>query len=116
MKDDSTYGFSKPDAEALLEKIGLRDEIIQGRQRPVRGGGSDGVKFFVTGGGGIGARSGATLGSATCTMLTVAGGTRATTSTTATVYNDFLTAIGGSVDIAAAKVDGIWLVIAEDCT
>lgn len=81
------------------------------------GSGSSGeVKFFSTGVGGIAARSGSTLGSATCTMLTVAGGTRATTSTTATVYNDFLTSIGASVDIAAAKVDGIWLVIAEDCT
>ena len=79
------------------------------------GGGGE-VKFFVTGGSGIAARSGSTLGSATCTMLTISGGTRSTTSTTATVYNDFLTSIGASVDIAAAKVDGIWLVIAEDCT
>lgn len=47
MKDDSTYGFSKPDAEALLEKIGLRDEIIQGRQKPVRGrSGSGGVTLY----------------------------------------------------------------------
>lgn len=74
-----------------------------------------GVKHFVTPVGGIAARSGATLGSATCTMLTIAGGTRATTAATATVYNNFTSAVGGSVDIVAAKIDGVWSVIAEDC-
>lgn len=76
---------------------------------------SPGGRVFVTPSGGIAARSGATLGSATCTHYTVTGGTRASTSDTVTVYNDFTTAIGGSTDIVAIRVDGIWLAIAEDC-
>lgn len=114
MDDRRTYGFSKPDAQELLTKIGGADgEYIEGK---VRGGASGfQLKHFVTPGGGIAARSGSTLGSATCTMLSIAGGTRSTTATTATVYNDFTSAVGGSVDIVAAKIDGVWSVIAEDC-
>lgn len=115
MKDESTYGFNKEDAEALIEKIGLRDEITPGRRIPVRARATGGIAHFVTPSGGIAARSGATLGSATCTLLSIAGGTRATTATTATVYNDFTTSVGGSRDIVAAKIDGVWSVIAEDC-
>lgn len=77
------------------------------------GGGGE-IQAFVTPAGGIAARSGSTLGSATCTMLSLTGGTRSTGGT-ATVYNDFTSAVGGSVDIIAAKIDGIWVVIAEDC-
>ena len=77
--------------------------------------GTGGIAHFVTPGGGIAARSGATLGSATCTLLSIADGTRSTTATTATVYNNFTSAVGGSVDIVAAKIDGVWSVIAEDC-
>lgn len=73
------------------------------------------IKHFAAPVGGIPARSGSTLGSATCTLLTIAGGTRATTSATYTVYNNFTTAVGASHDIAAAKINGIWSVIAEDC-
>lgn len=75
-----------------------------------------GIQFYLTPSGGIPARSGSTLGSATCTLLSLDSGTRTVTATTRTVYNDFLSAVGGSVDIAAALVDGIWVVIAEDCT
>lgn len=64
---------------------------------------------------GIAARSGATLGSAPCTRYTVTSGTRASTADTETIYNDFTTAIGGSTDIIAAYIDGIWVAIAEDC-
>lgn len=115
-RDETTYGFNKHDAESLLRHVGGGDgEYIEGR---VRGGNvaAGTIAAFVTPGGGIAARSGATLGSATCTRLTLSGGTRATTSTTLTVYNDFLSAVGGSVDIMAATIDGIWVVIAEDCS
>jgi hypothetical protein len=71
---------------------------------------------FLSHSSGIAARSGATLGSASCVMYSVSGGTRATTGNSFTVYNDFTTAIAGSVDIIAAKIDGIWVAIAEDCT
>lgn len=112
-QDEHTYGFSKADAQDIVQLIGGDDhEYLEGKAR----GSSNSTKLFLTPGGGIAARSGATLGSATCTMLSIAGGTRSTTSTSFTVYNDFLTAITGSVDIIATKVDGVWVVFAEDCT
>lgn len=112
MRDETTYGFRKADAEALVQKIGNGQRSF--RQGLVRGNSSV-VRAFATPGGGIAARSGSTLGSATCTQLTLEGGTRATTTNSVTVYNDFTTAIGGSADIIATRIDGIWVAIAEDC-
>lgn len=42
MRDESTYGFNKADAEALIEKIGLRDEVSgrRGNNRSARRGSS----------------------------------------------------------------------------
>jgi len=110
--DEATYGFSKADAGDLVQLIGNVDgEHPEGR---VRGGNSQ-IKHFAAPVGGIPARSGSTLGSATCTLLTIAGGTRAGTSTSHTVYNNFTSAVGASADIVAARINGIWSVIAEDC-
>ena len=111
--DRKTFGFNRADAESLTKMIGVGDK--EHPERKPRGGGGGG-RVFVTPGGGIPARSGATLGSATCTRHTVTNGTRASTTDTATVYNDFTTAIGASTDIVAIRVDGIWLAIAEDCS
>lgn len=111
-KDEATYGFNRADAQELTTLIGGGDrEYTEG---VVRGSGLR-LAVFVSPGGGIPARSGATLGSATCTRYTVAGGTRASTSQTATVYNDFGTAIGASRDIIAGFIDGVWVVMSEDC-
>lgn len=112
-RDENTYGFNKADAEALVASIATGD--AEYREGLVRGASGSQVKAFAAPAGGIAARSGATLGSATCTLLSVAGGTRSTTSTTYTVYNDFSTAVGANKEIMAAKIDGIWVVIAEDC-
>ena len=90
--DRITFGFNRSDAESLTKMIGVGD--TEHPERKPRGGGFGG-RVFVTPSGGIAARSGATLGSATCTRYTVTGGTRASTSDTATVYNDFTTAISG---------------------
>jgi hypothetical protein len=47
MIDQSTYGFNKADAAALLEKIEMRDEITQATRRSGRrGGGTSGVTFW----------------------------------------------------------------------
>jgi len=111
-RDDHTYGFSKPKAQAIDAQIGTKDvPYVEGKVRS----GGDRLRVFVTPVGGIPARSGATLGSATCTLYTVTGGTRASTTTTTTVYNDFTTAVGASTDIVAAWINGIWVAIAEDC-
>lgn len=73
-------------------------------------------RIYRTPGGGIAARTTASLPSATCTRVTVTSGTRTVTTDTETVYNDFTSAIAGSVDIVAAYIDGEWVAIAEDCS
>lgn len=74
-----------------------------------------GMAVFETPGGGIPAISGTTLGSATCTLQSLVGGTIAATSTTDTVYNMASEAVAGSVNIQAALIDGIWVANWEDC-
>ena len=119
-QDESTYGFSKQDANEIIEKLGLREDstpqpFFDGR-RPIATTPTGESAVCVSHASGIAARSGSALGSASCVRLTISGGTRATTTNTITVYNDFLSAISSSVDIVVTKIDGIWLVIAEDCT
>jgi hypothetical protein len=114
-RPQKTWGFQEREtAEQLKRMVGNVDaEYVEGK---VRQSGAARTQVFFTPSGGIAARSGATLGSATCTRISVAGGTRAVTSKTETVYNDFTGgAIGGSVDIVAALIDGIWVAISEDC-
>ena len=109
--DQKTYGFNANDADALLQVIESPAKVF-GEWQPLR---MDGRAVFLTPSGGIPARSGSTLGSASCQRMTVAGGTRAPTDQYYTVYNDFLSAVSGSVDIVALKINGIWVVVAEDC-
>lgn len=113
-RPQKTWGFQEREvAEQLKRMVGNADqEYVEGK---VRGGGGGQSAVFFTPSSGIAARAGATLGSATCTRLTVASGTRSSTGTTETVYNDFRGAIAGSVDVIASKIDGIWVVHAEDC-
>lgn len=114
MAKERGYSFRKAKAIVLDRLAGRQESEVREWEYQSRSGLR--VAVFVTPGGGIPARSGATLGSATCTMYSVAGGTRASTSTTATVYSDVTSAIAGGVDIVAAKVNGIWLAIMEDCS
>lgn len=111
-KDENTYGFNRQDAERIVQNIESGDGWY--REGLVRSGG--GSQVFTTPSGGIAARSGSTLGSATCTKVSVSGGTRTVSANTATVYNDFRDAISGTVDIVATRINGIWLAIAEDCS
>ena len=64
VRDKSTYGFSKSDAAELIQLIGSTDRSY--REGLVRGSGGAKVKLCQTPGGGLAARSGTTLGSATC--------------------------------------------------
>lgn len=112
-RDTKTYGFNAADADDLLQLIGGKDsEHVEGK---VRGQKSIEVAAF-SAGSGIAAISGSTLGSASCTKLTVTSGTRASTGSSETVYNLFTSAIGSGNDIIAIKINGIWVAIAEDCT
>lgn len=74
-------------------------------------GGGASLLHYKTPGGGIPARSGLQMGSATCTKYSVSStGLKTLTATTDTVYNDSDDAIGGSEDIRAGRNDAGLLV------
>ena len=100
--DDTTYGFEKQDALALLRHVGGGDETYQ-EGRPRGGGNRD--RLFKTPGGGIPAASGSgpyTFGSAACTPVSLAGVVGSGTVTITNVVNQ---AIAANVVIKAAKVE-----------
>ena len=100
--DNSTYGFSKRDAQALLSKIRTSAHTIP-EMKPRGGGGGGSAKIVQTPGGGIAARSGTTAGSATCTEFKLSGSTITTNTDTITVYNIWPFAIPASMYILATK-------------
>lgn len=65
--------------------------------------GSSSTKLFLTPGGGIAARSGTTVSSATCTEYKLVSGTLTTNTATQTVYNPWPVAIPASYYITATK-------------
>lgn len=71
-----------------------------------------------TASGGIPARSGAVAGKAEDVAMQQIGtdGTLVATGSTMTVYNPFGTPVAGSVYILCKRVDGVWIVDAEDCS
>lgn len=111
---DVTYGFNRNDASNLLRQLGQRDfELV-----PFEGEDQfPGVYVAVTPSGGIPARSGTTLGTATCTLQQVSyAGTLSSTTRTVTVSNLSTTAVGGSAYIICQRVVGGGLVaVWEDC-
>lgn len=111
MKDESTYGFNKPDAGALLEKIELRDELTHRGRRNGRRGGSGSCKLVVTPIGGIAARVSTAVSSATCNLVGITSGTIGTTSGSITVYNPWPIAIPASYYVVAKQESetGTWL-------
>jgi hypothetical protein len=111
--DDSTYGFSKPDAESLLQSIGGADgQYGEGtkRQQVVH-------RIFKTPVGGIPARVAAACGTADCTEYYVDsdGDIVVTGNGDFTVTNIFATAIEAEVYITAKFVRGRLIADAEDC-
>lgn len=102
----------------LLSRAGetpLRDEVYYPIIGRARSNAAAEIAVFSVPSGGIPPRVGSTLGSALCGRMDVSGGTRTSAGTSAPVYNDFTVSIGGDRDVIAAKIDGIWVVIAEDC-
>lgn len=84
-EDNSTYGFNKQDARALVESIGNgAGKFRQGSPR--RGGGSGAAKIALATSG-VTARSGTTVGSGTVTEYKLSGTTLTTNTTTFTAYN-----------------------------
>lgn len=119
-KDNRTYGFSLTDAESLAELIGGRAMIIEGR-RPVVGGGSGGGEHGViikTPSGGIAARSGTTVSSASCDVFSIVGTTLTDTGNNIDVFNISISSVGGSKYGLAKKeyATGKWVIDFEDCS
>ncbi len=121
-KDSRTYGFSLNDAESLAGLIGGRAEIIPGRQ-PVGGGGGGGSSsqhgvIIKTPVGGIAARSGTTVSSASCDVFSIVGTTLTDTGNNIDVFNISIFAVGASKYGLAKKeyATGKWVIDFEDCS
>ena len=70
-----------------------------------------------TGSGGISARSGSTAGSASCSLFRMGSdGGLTDTNANITVFNPFALPVAASVYILCKRVDGQWVVDAEDCS
>ena len=111
-EDTNVWGFNKNDATQLLTVIGGED-VAYRENEPIYDGGSNvGIKLFQTPGGGIAARSGTTVSSATCTEFKLVSGTLTTNTMTATVYNPWPVAIPASYYITAVKesISKFWIV------
>lgn len=112
LDDDQTYGFNKGDASELIQLIGQtagehRDwhDVPNSRSGVV----------MKTPGGGIAARSGTTVSSATCTIWNRSGSTMSAGSETYEVWNLSTTAVGNSVFIVAVITNIGWVAVWEDC-
>ena len=110
-RDEHTYGFSKQDAGELVNMIGSDDvesitEHLDGRHAII----------VQTPGGGISARSGATVGKANCTIFRITSADALeSTGVSVSVVNLAAEAVGGSVYAQAKRVAGRWVIDYEEC-
>lgn len=98
-------GFWKLAADTTSDPKGLLVRAAAG------GGSGSECQLFLTPGGGIAARSGTTVSSATCTEYKLVGSTLTTNTATQTVYNPWPVAIPGTFYITATKeaITGLWI-------
>lgn len=107
-----------PDADGFLICAGDDDvETDVVRVISIGGGGSSSVAHFIAPAGGIPARSGLTMGSASCDLYSSSsGGVLSDTTDQITVYNMASTAFGGDRHGVAILNDaGLYVAIVEDC-
>lgn len=115
-----THSGDSPRRVARQTKIAERKAYApQPRRRkyPVAGG-LGGLRYAKTGGGGLTARSGTTLGSGTITFYARSGSTIALGTETATCYNVTTGAVAANATIVVGPDDGTppgWVAIVEDC-
>lgn len=120
-KDERTYGFSKQDADALVESIGIRTEVFSNRRTMGGGGGGGGGEHGViikTPSGGIAARSGTTVSYGSCDVFSIVGTTLTDTGNNIDVYNVSISPVGASKYGLAKKeyATGKWVIDFEDCS
>jgi len=102
MLNDGTFGFNRADANALIDMISTSDAEHE-EIKPI---GSGIGQIVQTPGGGIAARSGTTVSSASCTQVTISSGTLTALTDTVTVHNIWPFAIPASYYIMALQAGG----------
>lgn len=107
------YGFN--DLKVIDESIRLARLSLRGDNTT----GNTGleIKLLQTPTGGIPARTGTTAGSADCADYTIGpdGSMNTTDATDVEVFNPFTAEIGGDTYIIATRINGVWVITAEDC-
>lgn len=101
--------FLRQDAQNLLALLRTPDKDESTGYQPAP------LILAMTPSGGIAARSGTTVSSATCNYYRMQNGTLSSASGTITVYNLSTTAVGGSKYIIAARCGGGFFAVWEDC-
>ena len=112
------YGFNAADSEALISMIGTGDSVRRlGGGGSGGGGGEHGV-IIKTPAGGIAARSGTTVSSASCDVFSIVGTTLTDTGNNIDVFNISISSVGGSKYGLAKKeyATGKWVIDFEDCS
>lgn len=99
---------------AVEQHLRAVDALSSGGSGTSSGSGTAGI-YFVAPVGGIPARSGTTVGSATCNVWSRSGTTIASAATTATIYNVSSTAVGASKYGWAAWDGSGYIVVVESC-
>lgn len=114
--DQGVFGFNRNDAQQLVNLIGSQGGEVKQFEYDLTSEPAAMVHAY-TPGGGIPARSGLTMGSATCDLYdSTTGGVLSDSGTNITVYNVASGAVAGSTHIIAAKNQaGLYICIVEDC-
>ena len=109
--DDKIYGFNREDTIELINLIGNADAEFPEAV------GSKSVTGLVcvTPSGGIAARSGTTVSSATCVVWKRSSSTLSATSSSVTVFNLSTTAVAGNAYIVADPTNIGLVAVWEDC-
>ena len=110
------FGFNKEDASALVLGLNQGDSVYK-----IGGGASGGSEHGViikTPAGGIAARSGTTVSSASCDVFSIVGTTLTDTGNNIDVFNISIFAVGASKYGLAKKeyATGKWVIDFEDCS
>ena len=108
--DENTYGFNAVDAQSLINSIEGPARAFNEWQRT-----STRALVCKSPGGGIAARSGTTVSSATCTVWKRATSTMSAGTQTLTVWNLSTTAVAATVFIVAEPTNIGYVAVWEDC-
>ena len=109
-RDTDAFAFNSQDADDLINMINSpAGELPKGRVLPAE------CILCKTPGGGIAARSGTTISSASCDVFRQSSGTISDSGTDATVWNISSTAVAGSTYIIAAPTNVGYVAVWEDC-